>query len=49
MSAVKDRLVNVPVAPTDIINTITNIPRTPREAGLIMLTSREDKSLKIIT
>ena len=37
MSAVKDRLVNVPVGPTDIINTLKNIPRTPKEAGLIQV------------
>ena len=37
MSAVKDRLVNVPVGPNDIINTIQNIPRTPKEAGLIQV------------
>ena len=37
MSAVKDRLVNVPVGPADIINTMKNIPRTPNEAGLIQV------------
>ena len=37
MSAVKDRLVNVPIRPGDIINTIQNIPRTPKEAGLIQV------------
>ena len=37
MSAVKDRLVNVPVGPEDIANTIKNIPRTPKEAGLIQV------------
>ena len=37
MSAVKDRLVNVPVRPNDIINTIQCIPRTPKEAGLIQV------------
>ena len=37
MSAVKDRLVNVPVRPDDIINTMQNIPRTPKEAGLIQV------------
>ena len=30
MSAVKDRLVNVPVGPADILNTMKNIPRTPK-------------------
>jgi hypothetical protein len=37
MSAVKDRLVNVPVAAADVINTVQSIPRTPREAGLIQV------------
>ena len=37
MSAVKDRLVNVPIAPSDVLNTIQSIPRTPREAGLIQV------------
>ena len=37
MSAVKDRLVNVPVSSSDIINTVKNIPRTPKEAGLIQV------------
>ena len=37
MSAVKDRLVNVPVGSADVINTVKNIPRTPREAGLIQV------------
>ena len=37
MSAVKDRLVNVPVAATDILNTVKSIPRTPKEAGLIQV------------
>ena len=37
MSAVKDRLVYVPVGPADILNTLKNIPRTPREAGLLQV------------
>ena len=37
MSAVKDRLVNVPIAAGDVINTMMNIPRTPKEAGLIQV------------
>ena len=37
MSAVKDRLVNVPVGASDVLNTIKSIPRTPREAGLIQV------------
>ena len=30
-----DRLINVPVGPQDILNTVENLPRTPAEAGLI--------------
>ena len=37
MSAVKDRLVNVPVSAADVINTVKSIPRTPQEAGLIQV------------
>ena len=37
MSAVKDKLVNVPVDSSDVINTIRNIPRTPKEAGLVQV------------
>ena len=37
MSAVKDRLVNVPITAGDVINTVKNIPRTPKEAGLIQV------------
>ena len=34
-TALKDKIINVPVNDTDIINTITSLPRTPNEAGLI--------------
>ena len=37
MSAVKDKLVNVPVGPSDVLNTVTLLPRTPSEAGLIQV------------
>ena len=30
-----DRLVNVPVGPQDVLNTVESLPRTPAEAGLI--------------
>ena len=35
MAACKDRLINIPVNSQDVLNTIENIPRTPREAGLL--------------
>ena len=34
-SGTHDRLVNVPVQPQDVINTVENLPRTPAEAGII--------------
>ena len=34
-SALKDKIVNVPVNNEDIVNTVTKLPRTPNEAGLI--------------
>ena len=34
-SGTHDRLINVPVQPQDVLNTIENLPRTPAEAGLI--------------
>ena len=35
MAACKDRLINIPINSQDVLNTIENIPRTPREAGLL--------------
>ena len=37
MSAVKDKLVNIPIGSADVLNTIECLPRTPREAGLIQV------------
>ena len=34
-TALKDKIINVPVNDDDIINTMTRLPRTPNEAGLI--------------
>ena len=34
-TALKDKVINVPVHEDDIVNTITSLPRTPNEAGLI--------------
>ena len=34
-SGTHDRLINVPVGPNDVLNTIENLPRTPAEAGII--------------
>ena len=34
-TALKDKVINIPVNEDDIVNTITSLPRTPQEAGLI--------------
>ena len=34
-TALKDRIVNVPVKDDDVLNTMMKLPRTPNEAGLI--------------
>ena len=34
-TALKDKVINVPVHNEDVINTVTRLPRTPAEAGLI--------------
>ena len=34
-TALKDKIINVPVNEDDIVNTMTRLPRTPNEAGLI--------------
>ena len=35
MAAVKDKLVNIPIAESDIMNTLECLPRTPADGGLI--------------
>ena len=34
-TALKDKIINIPINEDDIVNTITSLPRTPDEAGLI--------------
>ena len=34
-TALKDKIINVPIKEDDILNTMTQLPRTPNEAGLI--------------
>ena len=34
-TALKDKIINIPVKEDDILNTMTSLPRTPDEAGLI--------------
>ena len=35
MSAIKDKLVNIPIGECDIMNTVEHFPRTPMEGGLL--------------
>ena len=35
MAACKDKIINIPIQPQDVLNTIQKLPRTPREAGLL--------------
>ena len=34
-TALKDKVINIPVQNDDVLNTMTQLPRTPNEAGLI--------------
>ena len=34
-TALKDKIINIPIQDDDILNTVTRLPRTPSEAGLI--------------
>ena len=36
-SGTHDKLVNVPVGPQDVLNTIKSLPRTPAEAGIVTI------------
>ena len=45
-TALKDRLINVPIENEDIINTIEKMPRTPNEAGLIGVALKRKKEYK---
>merc|ERR1712082_188643 len=45
-TALKDRLINVPINDEDILNTIENMPRTPIEAGLIGVALKRKKEYK---
>ena len=45
-TALKDKIVNVPVNDDDIINTVSKLPRTPAEAGLIEVDLKRKKEYK---
>ena len=42
-TALKDRLINIPIMDDDIMNTIEQMPRTPQEAGLIGVALKRKK------
>merc|ERR1712096_475943 len=37
MNAMKDKTVSVPIAPSDVIDTLTKLPRTPADARLAVV------------
>ena len=45
-TALKDRLINIPINDDDIVNTLEQIPRTPRDAGLIGVALKRKKEYK---
>ena len=45
-TALKDKVINVRVHEDDIVNTITSLPRTPNEAGLIEVDLKRKVELK---
>ena len=42
----KDRLINVPIRDEDIINTLEQMPRTPKDAGLIGVALKRKKEYR---
>ena len=45
-TALKDRLINIPINDDDIVNTLEQLPRTPRDAGLIGVALKRKKEYK---
>ena len=45
-TALKDRLINIPINDDDIINTLEQMPRTPKDAGLIGVALKRKKEYK---
>ena len=45
-TALKDKIINVPINDEDILNTVELLPRTPREAGLIGVTLKRKLEYK---
>ena len=46
MSCVKDRLVNVPIHESDVINTVRSLPRTMEDAGIVPVKLKRKKKYK---
>ena len=46
ISAFKDRIVNVPISIDDINKTIKSLPRTPSEAGIVLVKFKRKQSFK---
>ena len=45
-TALKDRLINIPINDDDIVNTLEQMPRTPKDAGLIGVALKRKKEYK---
>ena len=45
-TALKDRLINIPINDDDIVNTLDQMPRTPRNAGLIGVALKRKKRVQ---
>lgn len=45
-TATKRQLVNIPIFESDVATTLTSLPRTPQEAGLIKVQLKRKKSMK---
>ena len=45
-TALKDRLINIPLNDDDILNTLEQMPRTPRDAGLIGVSLKRKQEYK---
>jgi hypothetical protein len=46
MSKMNDRVINVPMDDDDIIKTVTNLPRTEKNSGMVIVGLKRDLTLK---
>ena len=46
MAAIKGRMISIPVGPSDIMNTVKQMPRLPSEAGLVPIKLKRKKEYK---